>query len=675
MLEQLFQLVPDALVLVDGNGTIVEANAQADAMFGYPRGGLPGVAVEQLLPESARTRHVQHRSDYMDNPRVRPMGASGQALIGRRRDGATFPVEIALSPFGQGGELRFLASIRDISETQRAQQSLVRARYDRIVADFGQRALVAPDQDSLVAGVPGEIASTLELDEVVMLSLRAESGRTQVVARHGKGEPRQDWAAVGAVDFGEAFEGSRSFLIPPQPGEPSLPLARRLADSGFRSGLTVPLLERGRPMGVLVGLSHAERSFDHDALHFVQSIANLVSGLIQRRRAEEQLAHAQRLEAVGQLTGGVAHDFNNLLTVVSGNLQLLELEFPDSQSLRELVGSALRAVEHGAALTSKLLAFARRQRLAPRAIDPGELLRELGRVLQRTLGERVQLRIDSPDDLAPIYADAGQLESALLNLALNARDAMPRGGSLSIAGREVALAAEAVEYDVLPGRYVVFAVSDTGLGMAPETLDRAFEPFFTTKEAGKGNGLGLSMVYGFVRQSGGQIKARSRLGYGTTMELFLPVAATPTHEARPAGIAAATQTGSEHVLVVEDEPDVRTVAVAFLRSLGYRVDAVATAEEALGFLAGHPSVALVFTDIALGSGMTGLDLARVAGGQRAGLALLLTSGHDRPSTPSTDEGPEKLELLPKPYRREDLALAVRRALDGAARRREDRARQ
>jgi PAS domain S-box-containing protein len=670
MLEQLFQLVPDALVLVDSEGRIVEANAQADTMFGYPRGGLIGLAVEQLLPESVRGRHGQHRDSYMRNPRVRPMGASGQALIGQRRDGNAFPVEIALSPFRSERGMQYLASIRDISETQRAQQALVRARYDRIVADIGQRALVAADEDSVVGRVPDEIAATLGIEEVVVLAMRSEAGRAQVIARHAGDGPGVDWSSVGTADFGEALVANRVLAVEELALEDSLPIARRLVAGGFHGCVAVPLLERGRPMGVLLGLSVAARRFDHDALHFVQSIANLVSGLLQRRRAEEQLAHAQRLEAIGQLTGGVAHDFNNLLTVVSGNLQLLEIEYPDSAPVKELVGSALRAVEHGAALTSKLLAFARRQRLAPRALDPAEVLRELGRILHRTLGDRVQIDMQCADGLAPIYADAGQLESALLNLALNARDAMPRGGALGIAAREVELTADAPEYDVAPGRYIVFSVVDTGLGMAPETLDRAFEPFFTTKESGKGNGLGLSMVYGFVRQSGGQVKARSRLGYGTTMELYFPVALEPGRESRAPAAPAAPRTGNEHVLVVEDEAGVLAVAVAFLRSLGYRVDAVATAEQALVFLAEHPSVALVFSDVALGSGMTGFELARIAARQRPELALLLTSGHDRPSSPSIGEDSESLELLPKPYRREDLALAARRALDAAARRRE-----
>jgi signal transduction histidine kinase len=320
-------------------------------------------------------------------------------------------------------------------------------------------------------------------------------------------------------------------------------------------------------MGALAAIAREFRRFDHDAVHFLQTVANLLSSVVQRSRAQDQLAHSQRLDAVGQLTGGVAHDFNNLLTVISGNLQLLEAELADRPETLAVIASALRAVGRGAELTRKLLTVARRQRLSPRAIDPQALLHELGTMLRRTLGEIISVEIACPEQVSSVYADPAQLDAALVNLALNSRDAMPRGGRLRIAVREQRVEPDVARAELKAGDYVVFAVSDTGIGMPPEVLARAFEPFYTTKDVGKGSGLGLSMVYGFVKQSGGHLVVESRLGYGTRIELYLP--ATRRSVATPETTAAGhAHRGHETVLVVEDEPDVRGIAVAFLHSLG-----------------------------------------------------------------------------------------------------------
>jgi len=379
---------------------------------------------------------------------------------------------------------------------------------------------------------------------------------------------------------------------------------------------------------------------------------------MQRIRMEEQLSHAQRLEAVGQLTGGIAHDFNNLLTVISGNLQILEDELADRPSAHAVISSALRAVDRGADLTRKLLAFARRQRLAPRACDPAKLLEELGVMLRRTLGS-VELTISCAPAIARVFADPNQLDTALINLALNARDAMPRGGQLTISAAQREIRAEDANEDLQPGRYVVFTVRDTGLGMTPDVLARAFEPFFTTKEHGKGSGLGLSMVYGFVKQSGGHLNVESQLGYGTRIDLHLPAAETSDLDETDARSRPASR-GSESVLVVEDEADVRGIAVAFLRSLGYTVREAADAEDALAQLATHAEIALVFSDIALGAGMNGVELALEARRRHPQLQVLLTSGHEYSSA---NNQADQFTVLPKPYRREELSAALRLILD------------
>ncbi|KXU98390.1 hypothetical protein AB839_03110 [Stenotrophomonas sp. DDT-1] len=642
---QLFESVPDALVVVDETGRIALANQQAERLFGYPVGALSGLTIEHLIPEDARARHRSHRSRYMQSPRVRPMGGAGMALVGQRRDGAQFPVEIALSPLRLDEGTHYLASIRDISETQRARQALVRARYDALVARIGQEAIELTDQDALINRVPELLAITLGANAVVIAFLKEEP---LMEIRASIGTP---WSAgeLFNTDHWQYVSSSHPLVLDDLEGSARpLPLLEGVAGSGAM----VPLLDRGHVMGVVVARSSERSAFDHDAMHLLQSVANLVTAIIQRRRTEELLAHSQRLEAVGQLTGGIAHDFNNLLTVMSGSLQLLEERCLNDPESAELIASALRSASRGAELTRKLLAFARRQRLRPSAVSPARLLDDLEKMLRRTLGDTMQLVVECPADAPAVYADESQLDSALLNLILNARDAMPNGG-------EVRLSAETL-VSQHGGASILFTVSDTGHGMSPETLALAVEPFFTTKQAGRGSGLGLSMVYGFVEQSGGHFHIDSRLGYGTRVQLSLPAAIASDTDATPTPAVSARAPG-ECVLVVEDEPAVRSIAIAFLRALGYHAHAVGSALEAIAHLAMHDEINILFSDVMLGSGMNGVDLALSARADHPRLAILLTSGYE--DSPAFDgDQTRQFELLRKPYSREELATALRRSL-------------
>ncbi|MBN7137378.1 hypothetical protein A7A76_21915, partial [Lysobacter enzymogenes] len=522
----LFEAVPDALLLVDGDGRIVQANAQAERLFGYAPGALLRMEVETLIPAAARERHRRYRENYMARPHVRPMGVSGQSLIGLRPDGTQFPVEIALSPIGGAHGSRFLASVRDISETQRARQALVRARYDALAARIGQLALEAQDESGMVDALPRLLAAALDIPTVAVLFVSGDRQSVEIRAGVGLDDGDADANALDEAALLAAIGSGQTRLAEDFAGAEAHGFPLRAAAG---SGVLVPLLDRGRPMGALLACAPQPRQFDHDALHLLRSVANLAAAFVQRRRTEEQLAHSQRLDAIGQLTGGIAHDFNNLLTVMSGSLQLLELECGDKPEAGELIASALRSVGRGAELTGKLLAFARRQRLSPRAVEVPALLRDVESMLKRTLGDSVHLHVQCAEPLAPAYADPGQLEAALLNLALNARDAMPRGGEIAIEA-----AACDASGELTAGDYLRVTVADTGRGMAPETLARAMEPFFTTKEAGRGSGLGLSMVYGFAKQSGGDLRIDSALGYGTRVELFLPAARAPAPAPPPA---------------------------------------------------------------------------------------------------------------------------------------------
>ena len=645
MFRELFETAPDAMIVVDREGRIVRANPQVQRLFGFSENELLGESIEKLMPERVRHIHHAHVSGYTNNPRVRPMG-TGQELTGQKKSGQQFPVEIALSPIDTPDGRMFLASVRDVSETQRARQAIVRARYDACVAQIGQLALAAPNLDAAIASTPSLIARALGVDAVAVLF------------RHGQLNRLQTRGAVG-IKY-EALEALSWPMLFEQHGNDSFTSDTVAASLGFHACAIVPLIDLDEPAGALVVLRGEPGEFDRDTMHFLQSVANLMAAALQRIRVEEQLSHAQRLEAIGQLTGGVAHDFNNLLTVISGNLQILEDELSDRPAAKEIIGTALRAVGRGAELTRKLLAFARRQRLAPRASDPGKLLEDLGAMLRRTLGESVQLHIACPPGIAQVYADPGQFEAALVNLALNARDAMPRGGLLTIDAAERCVDEVDAKGELKPGDYVVFTVRDTGLGMAPEILARALEPFFTTKEHGKGSGLGLSMVYGFVKQSGGRLAVESQLGYGTTIELYLPAAATGEVSNAVASPRLPSR-GSECVLVVEDEDDVRNIAVAFLRSLGYTVRAAGSAEAALEQLGAEADIALLFSDVVLGAGMNGFELAEHARRLRPDLPVLLTSGYEH-AVGDSDHA-RQFTLLRKPYRREELSAAVRAILD------------
>ena len=662
-LQALFEMAPDAMIVSDERGRIVLANPQAEHLFGYTAAQLRSLSVEALVPPSVRGSHSAHRARYVAQPRLRPMG-TGQQLAGVRADGTLFPVEIALAPIQTSDGAFYVASVRDISESQRARQALARARYDAIVADIGRLMLESGSQDAAFENVPERVASELDVPVVaIVFTQPLATGPFRVRAAVGlTPELNRLLPELLPVEFlGASVRTSEAEFVRIGSNPERQPQnVAMLAEAGYRDFIAVPLFDRSRPMGAVVAAATDADSFDTDKIHFLRSVAHLLAATLQRNRTEEQLSHAQRLEAVGQLTGGVAHDFNNMLTVISGNLQLLEAELADRPQSLEIVGSALRAAGRGAGLTRKLLAFARRQRLNPQPIDPRKLLNELSPILTRTLGETITVEVDCEPYAPNVFVDPGELDTALLNLALNARDAMPRGGTLSLSVREHAIGPGENTNDLPAGLYVVICVRDSGLGMPPDVLARAFEPFFTTKESGRGSGLGLSMVYGFVKQSGGHLVADSRLGYGTRIEMYLP-AARLQHTAPELASVPRSSGGKETILVVEDEADVRAIAVAFLNSLGYVTCEAADAEHALRLLGERSDVSLLFSDIILGRGMDGNDLARSAQRLHPGLRILLTSGYEHPG--GSANASRALPLLRKPYRREELAAAVRGAID------------
>ncbi len=670
LLHTLFRDNTDALLVVAPDGRIAASNPAATHMLGYAADELVGLGVDQLVPEPMRPRHGGYRAGYARAPRARPMGAQLE-LAARRRDGSEVLVEVALSPLHGAGPGWVLAALRDIGAYPRVRQAMRRAHYSEQLARLGRLAADARDARQLLPRVPEVALEALGAEAARVW--RLQPGRRELVVAGTSGLPageplgHQQPNAPGSL-AGLVLASAAPVVVEDYAAEQRFAVPPACFEAGLRSAVGAPLSDRGRPFGALTVHAREPRRFGPDELRFVESLAHLLATWLQRALSDEALSHAQRLESVGQLTGGIAHDFNNLLTVIQGNLQVLD-ELPilaDAPQVRQLVAAATRASRRGAELTGKLLAFSRRQVLQPSALDLHQMLPSLADMLRRTLDQRIRIELDLPAEPLAVLVDPGQLESALLNIAINARDAMPEGGLLRFRAETCRALPPAVRLTLedpsaADERFVTISVGDTGSGMTDEVKERAFEPFFTTKEAGRGTGLGLSTVYGFARQSRGAVAIDSAPGAGTTLTLYLPRPWQPAEAERPgAPPAPGIVRPGLAVLLVEDDVDVREVVRGYLDALGCRVTAVASGEQALHALDVGTGVDVLLSDVALGAGMRGTALARQARARRPGLPVLLMSGYSTELLAADrDELPEA-ELLRKPYTREELAAAIAR---------------
>ena len=429
---------------------------------------------------------------------------------------------------------------------------------------------------------------------------------------------------------GETFDASE-IIIRPVSGKPPL-----------------HLIISGRPLRDAAGAISGAALVYHDAT--------------ASRDTERKLQQSQKLDAIGQLTGGVAHDFNNMLTVISGTIEVLVEDLANQPELQKTAELIDEAADRCSELIQHLLAFARRQPLQPRDVDVNATVLDIAKLLRPTLGEQVEVNSILEPETASAHIDASQLANSLLNMAINARDAMPNGGKLLLETRNVVLdeAYAQANPDARPGRYVMLAVSDTGAGMSQDVMDKVFEPFFTTKDVGKGSGLGLSMVYGFVKQSGGHIRIYSEVGHGTTIKLYLPPARGEV-EAAPAA-AAALPGGHETIMVVEDDALVRNFVSGQLQSLGYRTVGAANGPAALSLIEDGQAFDLLFTDVIMPGGMSGRDLAEQVRKRRPGIKVLYTSGYTDSAIVHQGRLDPGVLLLTKPYRKSQLATMIRRAL-------------
>ena len=645
--QALFDSGPDATLVTDSAGKIVAANALAEKLFGYAASELIGEPIEILIPDRFRKAHERHRKGYIVRAEARPMG-SGLDLWARYRNGTVFPVEISLSPLRFRGQTLVSAAVRDVTERKEAEYALLQAR-DQLQDEVRTRSEALAEQLAERDRTTEQLERQSEMLDLVSEAIFAWSMERGIVF----------WNKAAADTYGYTHEDAV--------GRVSHDLLATVAPEGIPQ-VRETLRRFGRWEGELLQTARDGRRIVAETRMALlrtrdgeQIVLESCHDVTAQRAAEEALRQSQKIEAVGQLTGGIAHDFNNLLTIILANLQLMEDALAPGSDSMELANSATRAAQRGAELTRKLLIFARRQRLEPRALDVNELVSTLTGMLARTLGERIHIAESLAPGLPNVLIDAAQLETALLNLAINSRDAMPHGGRLSIETTEATVEAndERVAAGLAPGAYVVVAVSDSGTGMTRDVIARAFEPFFTTKEAGKGTGLGLSMVYGFVKQSGGHVTLYSEPGYGTTIKLYLPQATSADSAASERSTPQAS--GSETVLLVEDDDEVRAATRKLLAGFGYRVVEAADADTALS-LAKQGGIHLLLTDVVLGDGMSGPELAREARRLAPGLKVLFMSGHVRDTVAFHEELQQDAHFLAKPFRKTELADKVRAAL-------------
>ncbi len=632
--EEKFRLAVEAspigIIMADAGGTIVLANAETEHMFGYARGELIGRPVDSLVPPDVRELHAAHRAWFVARAETRHMN-DGRELRAVRKDGSEFPVEIGLNPIQTPNGVLVLGMIVDITESRKAQEELRDSeRMARGIIDTALDAFVQMDETGVVVEWNAQA-------ETVFGWPRAEAiGR------------RLADLVVPERHRAQHIEGLARFL---RTGE-SLVLGRRFETQALRRD--------GKEIQIELSITALHRRDGHMFNAFVRD-------LTEKHVADEHLRQAQKMETIGQLTGGIAHDFNNILTVITGTIEILEEGVAADESLAAIARMIDEAALRGAELTQRLLAFARRQPLQPRTTDVNALIVDAAKLLRPTLGEHVEIESAFEDDPWPALVDPGQLTAALINLAVNARDAMPNGGKLVVETGNVQLddAYASMHDEVAPGPYVMIAVSDTGHGIPAAIRDKVFEPFFTTKGLGKGTGLGLSMVYGFVKQSGGHVKIYSEEGHGTTIKIYLPRAGGKAEAGTDEQAETALVGGNETILVVEDDPLVRNYVATQLNSLGYTTLAAANAAEALEFIDGVKNFDLLFTDVIMPGSINGRQLADEAVRRRPSLKVLFTSGYTENAIVHHGRLDPGVLLLAKPYRKSDLARMVRIALERA----------
>ena len=638
-LQLLIDSVVDyAIYMLDEDGCVLSWNSGAARMKGYSAQEAIGRHFSEFYSEEDRTAGLPAKALATARQTGRFHGEGWRV----RKDGSRFWALVVVDAIMENGTLVGFAKVtRDITQRQQAQLSLLESerRYRRLVEAVVDYAIFQLDPEGTVTtwNTGAQRIKGYEPQEIIgqhFSNFYSKEDRDSGVPTRALAQARET-GRYEAEGWRVRKDGSKFWA--------SVVIDRIVDDSGTLAGF-------------------AKVTRDITERHQAQE---------KLKQAQEQLQASQKLEAVGQLSGGIAHDFNNLLMIVLGNLETAQRRvklMPEDPNLMRALTNATRGAQRAAALTSRLLAFSRRQALDPKPLNVNDFLNGAVEFLQRSLGEQIEMQAVGAAGLWTVEVDANHLESALVNLAINARDAMPSGGKLTIEAANVFADDEYCKQnpELASGQYVVICVSDTGTGMSKEILSHAFEPFFTTKDIGQGTGLGLSQVYGFVKQSGGHIKIYSEVGQGTTVKLYLPrhVGAAPAAEAEDRWVVEGTQT--ETILVVEDDADLRAYLADILRNLNYHVIAVSNAQTALTIvLQAEKRIDLLLTDIVM-PGINGRELARRAQEIRPAMPVLYMTGYSRNAVVHHGRLDEGVELLQKPVSQAELAAGVRKMLDNDA---------
>jgi len=624
----------DAVITMTSSGVISDWNAQAERIFGWSRAEALGQQMSAtIIPERYRERHDKGLEKFLETGEG-PVLNKRIEITALNRDGREFPVELAISPAKVGGAWTFSAFIRDLSERAEAERAL----------HASERRLI-----QILEAVPLGILVSDEDGHLVF----ANAGAKMILG--GGVIPRGELSEF--ADAYPAYLAGTDQLYPVE----RMPLERALR--GEATAVDDMELHQGESVVSLSGkgapILDAEGKVVAAVVAFIDTT--------ERKSLEAQVRQASKMEAVGQLAGGVAHDFNNLLTVIMSYGAMLLERLDPADPNREDVQEIATAADRAAALTRQLLAFSRKQVMQPQVLDLNTVVGEVENMLRRIIGEDIELQISLDPTIAKINADPGQLQQVLMNLVVNARDAMPGGGRLSISTSNSPLAVESVAgaLRAVDGAYVVLAVSDTGTGMTREVQQRIFDPFFTTKDQGRGTGLGLSTVYGIVKQSGGEIFVDSEVGEGSSFSVYFPRFTQSGEERRPVVKAQAVPTGSETILLVEDDANVRSLALRVLARCGYKVLVAAGGVEALA-IASDPMtlIDVVITDVVM-PGMNGREIIEKIVESRPGVGSLLMSGYTDDDVLRRGVLHGETAFLQKPFTGEQLARKVRAVLDRA----------
>jgi PAS domain S-box-containing protein len=646
--ERLLSALPVALHCMDASGRLISVNQQWCDAFGYHLNEVLGRSFSEFLPVESRSKLVTTiYPKYLTTSTCR-----AEEILMIRKDGSLATVLLSMTAYrGDKGRLdRSICMLEDVTEKKIA--AMASSRSDQRF----RAAFAASVHAMAVISPTGQIEFANDAFKNFLERRDVET------ATYGFDE------LLHKDDRGQFLNGLRQLL------------------SGETSNFQLEL-RFVNPDGKIAHGATSVALVKNDKGGTEQLVIQIVD-VTERKTINDRLQRAQKMEAVGQLTGGLAHDFNNLLTIIIGNLQLLDGKVTTDEKSAKRLQEAQEAATKGSDLTRQLLAFARKQDLEPRDTSINDMVRGMQSLVSRTIGENIELKVETMAGDPRSLIDPSQLESAILNLAINARDAMPDGGKLTVETQSAYLDRYYAEKnpEVVPGHYVLVAVSDSGTGMAPELIEKVFQPFFTTKSAGKGSGLGLAMVYGFIKQSGGHIQVYSEVGHGTSIKMYLPRRMRPgeveveaSHSGAPLQISAPVATvlpmapieevppvavKRPKILVVEDQEAVRAVACGFLEDFGYDIIEAGDGFEALSKLQEHDDVDLMFSDVVMPGGMNGFDLAQAALSMKPGLKVVHTSGYPKGAMVHQDE-PRFKEgfIIMKPYRREDLQKIIKDALE------------